>query len=77
MTRSASSSEGFKSVVVMAMTSEAGEHHLEIRPGSILELADRVAKRCIEVLKARGEMNDEIYDEVVMELAPHFAQPTA
>lgn len=68
---------GFRASVAMCMSGEAGEHYLEIREGSLLQLADRVAKRCVALCEERQvEMSDAIYDEVVIELAPHFAEPT-
>lgn len=67
---------GFQDVVKMSMTGEVGEHFTEIREGSALELADRVARRCTEVCQERGvDMSEEIYDEVVADLAPHFRMP--
>lgn len=66
--------QGFQAVVVACMTGEAGEHFTEIRDGSLLQLADRVAKRCVALCKDRQvEMSDDIYAEVVVDLAPHFA----
>lgn len=68
--------DGFRSVVAMCISGEVGEHYTEIRDGSLLQLADRVAKRCMALCGEREEpMNDDIYHEVVAELAPHFAQP--
>ena len=68
--------DGFRSIVAMCISGEVGEHYTEIRDGSLLQLADRVAKRCMALCEEReAEMNDDIYDEVVGELAPHFAQP--
>jgi hypothetical protein len=67
--------DGFRSVLAACMTGEAGEHMTEIREGSLLQLADSVARRCIALCQERDvEMNNDIYDEVVAELAPHFAQ---
>jgi hypothetical protein len=67
-------SEGFRTLVVSCMTGEAGEHYTEFREGSLLQLADRVSKRCMALCEERGvEMNDEIYNEVVADLAPQFS----
>jgi hypothetical protein len=68
--------KGFRDLVVLCMTGEVGEHYTELRDGSLLQLADRVARRCVALCEERGvEMNDEIYNEVVAELAPQFAVP--
>jgi len=68
--------DGFRMIVGMCMTGEVGEHFTDLGEGSLLELADRVSKRCVALCEQRDvEMSDEIYAEVVTELAPHFAHP--
>jgi hypothetical protein len=70
--------EGFRSLVAMCMSGTVGEHYTEIRDGSLLQPADRVAKRCAALCEERQtSMNDDIYNSAVMELAPHFAQSAA
>jgi hypothetical protein len=67
---------GFQSIVAMCISGQVGEHYTEIRDGSLLQLADRVAKRCMALCEEHEvAMNDDIYHEVVAEFAPHFAQP--
>lgn len=68
--------DGFRSIVAGCLSGEVGEHYTEIREGSLLQLADCVAKRCMAICDEREEpMNDDIYDTAVAELAPHFAKP--
>lgn len=68
--------DGFRSIVAMCISGQVGEHYTEIRDGSLLQLADRVAKRCMALCEEREvPMNDDIYHAAVVELAPHFAQP--
>jgi hypothetical protein len=68
---------GVPSIVATCISGEVGEHYTEIRDGSLLQLADCVATRCMALCEEREvAMNDDIYHEAVGELAPHFAQPT-
>jgi enamine deaminase RidA (YjgF/YER057c/UK114 family) len=47
----------------------------DVRPGSLLALARRVADRCERLCNEQGvTMSDDIYDQAVHELAPHFAE---
>ena len=64
--------DGFKALVGVRMTDEFAEHKLG--EGSLMALADRVAKRCIALSEERGEMSDNIYAQAVAEVAPHFAE---
>jgi hypothetical protein len=68
--------DGFRAVVAMSLTGEAGEHTTDVRDGSLLALARSVADRCVQLCEERGQaMSDDVYDEAVRELAPHFADP--
>jgi hypothetical protein len=52
--------EGFRTLVVSCMTREVGEHYTEIREGSLLELADEVARRCIALSEEREVAREAI-----------------
>ena len=44
----------------------------DVRPGSLLALARRVADRCERLCNEQGvTMSDDIYDQAVHELASH------
>jgi hypothetical protein len=67
--------KGFRTTVALVLTGEAGEHVLEAREGSMLELANRVADRCRAICEAEQvEMSDAVYARAVDELAPQFAE---